>query len=233
MTNGQRSGGGEQDQAGHRAGPESRISPLETVVDQLYEVRRQQGRNAEIYDLVATVARDNIARPVFRCALARLALELGRLSEARQLYEELASNDFAVVPRDNEWLLAANYLVDVCRGVGDTVRAAVLYDLLSPSAGKIATDLAEGCAGSVERLLGVLAALLGRAEDAIRHLRSAVATNMTIGSPPWLAYAQLELTEVLLVRGEREEALELAVEALALADALGMAPLLERATLLV
>ena len=52
---------------------------------QLYEVRRQQGRHAEVYDLVATVARDNSARPVFRCALARLALELGRLSEARQL----------------------------------------------------------------------------------------------------------------------------------------------------
>jgi len=113
------------------------------------------------------------------------------------------------------------------------VRAAVLYDLLVPSAGKIASELAEGCAGSVERLLGVLAAMLGRDDDASRHLHAAVAVNTAIGSRPWLAEAQTEPTASLLARGEQGEALQLLADASATATTLGMAPLRERVAALV
>ncbi len=114
------------------------------------------------------------------------------------------------------------------RGVGDAVRASVLYDLLTPSADKIASDLAEGCAGSVERLLGVLAAMLGRDDDAIRHLRTAIAVNTAIGSRPWVAEAQVELAGLLLGLGEQDEALDLLTDAAATTAALGMVPLRER-----
>jgi DNA-binding SARP family transcriptional activator len=222
-----------QCEQGHEIGKRAEPDLAEsTYALQLYEIRRQQGRSAEIYDLVASVARDNHARPVFRCAQARLALELGRSSEARQLFEELASGDFDIIPRDNEWLLAAGYLADVCRSLGDTVRAAVLYDQLAPSAHKIVSDLAEGCAGSVERILGNLAAMLGRDALAIGHLRNAIAINRSIGTTPWLAEAQLDLAELLLASYEKHEARELLETASATAAELGMTPLLDRAAAL-
>ncbi len=199
---------------------------------QLYEVRRQRGRTADVYELVATTARDYPARPVFRSGLARVALELGRHSEARELFEELASNDFHSVPRDNEWLLAASYLTDVCVGLGDVVRAGTLYDLLEPSAVKVVNDVAEGCAGSVQRLLGMLAAMLGRKDQAVAHLRAAIERNTEIGTTPWVAEARVELAEVLLGLGEREEAEQLLDDAWATAAELGMVPLSRRIELL-
>lgn len=79
---------------------------------------------------------------------------------------------------------------------------------------------------------GALAVMLERDEDATRHLRAAVARNAAIGSTPWVATAQVELAELLLAQDEREEALERAAEALAATEALGMAPLRERAATL-
>jgi DNA-binding SARP family transcriptional activator len=195
---------------------------------QLYEVRRQQGRSADVNELVAQTARDYPGRPVFRCAHARLAFALGRHSEARELFEELASNDFAVVPRDNEWTLAAHYLTETCRALRDTVRAAALYDLLVPSADKIVSDVAEGCAGSVQRLLGILAGMLGREDDAVAHLRTAIERNTAVGARPWLAEAQVELAELLLGRGDAVEAELLLGDASAIAAKLSMVPLAAR-----
>jgi predicted ATPase len=171
---------------------------------QLYELRRHQGRASEAYELLASFAAKTPARPVFRCALARLSAELERRAEARQLFEELASNGFEVIPRDNEWMLALSYLVDVCRALGDTTRAPVLYDLLAPFADRTAADVPEGCAGSVARLLGILAVMLERDDAAVAHLEAAIATDVAAGTRPWAAHSQLELAELLDRRGEHE-----------------------------
>ena len=192
-----------------------------------YELRRLRGQDldCDLWELLQRVARDHRARPLFSCALARLAIDLGQIAEARRLFEELASHNFAAVPRDNEWLLAANFLTDVCRALGDAVRAASLYDELLPQAAKIISDVAEGCAGSVDRLLGILASMLGRNDKAIDHLRAAVATNARINAQPYLAIAQKELAELLIQQcGASDETARMLDEASAIADRLGMAP---------
>ena len=198
-----------------------------TYALQIYELRRLRGQalDGDMYELLQRVARDHRARPLFSCALARIALETGQTSEARRLFEELASHDFDTVPRDNEWLLAANYLADVCRGLADTVRAASLYDLLLPESGKVVSDVAEGCAGSVHRPLGILASMLARTDEATEHLRAAVATNARINAHPYLAIAKADLAKLLMQGNGSEEASKLLAEASEIAERLGMAPL--------
>ena len=195
---------------------------------QLYTLRREQDRADETYDLLARAASDVPARPVYRCALARLAVELGRNAEARRLFEELAANDFEVVPRDQEWLLAASVLTDVCKSLRDIPRAAVLYDAQLPYVGRVASDIYEGSAGAVGRALGILAAMLGRDSEAVAHLEAAIELNEQTGARPWAAYARVDLAEVLLDLGDAARASDLLEEARATATTLGMTALENR-----
>ncbi|HEX2303045.1 MAG TPA: BTAD domain-containing putative transcriptional regulator [Gaiella sp.] len=195
---------------------------------QLYELRREQGRSSEAYDLLARAATDVPARPVYRCALARLAAELERPAEARRLFEELAANEFELVPRDQEWLLAAALLTEVCKALGDIPRAAVLYDAQRSYSGRIASDIYEGSAGAVDRALGILAAMLGRDSEAVEHLEAAIDLNERTGSGPWAAYARVDLAELLLERGDDARARDLLEEARVTTEMLGMTALGKR-----
>jgi DNA-binding SARP family transcriptional activator/tetratricopeptide (TPR) repeat protein len=199
---------------------------------QLYELRREQDRSGEAYDLLARAATDVPARPVYRCALARLAVELERPAEARRLFEELAANEFEVVPRDQEWLLAAALLTEVCKALGDTPRAAVLYDAQRSYSGRIASDIYEGSAGAVDRALGILAAMLGRDSEAVAHLEAAIELNEQTGARPWAAYARVDLAEVLLDLADTARARDLLEEARATATTLGMTALQNRVAIL-
>jgi DNA-binding SARP family transcriptional activator len=195
---------------------------------QLYTLRREQDRAGEAYDLLARAANDVPARPVFRCARARLAIELERADEGRRLFEELAANEFEVVPRDQEWLLAASVLTDVCKSLNDLPRAAVLYDAQLPYSGRIASDIYEGSAGAVDRALGILAAMLGRDSEAVTHLEAAIELNERTGATPWAAHARVDLAEVLLGRGENTRASDLLEEAETAAGVLHMTALEKR-----
>ncbi|HET9288490.1 MAG TPA: BTAD domain-containing putative transcriptional regulator [Gaiella sp.] len=192
---------------------------------QLYELRREQGRPNEAHELLLRAAREVPARPVFRCALARLAIEIGRQAEGRRLFEELAPNDFEVVPRDQEWLLAASFLTDVCRALGDRPRAVALYDAQVPYTGRIAADVYEGSAGAVDRALGLLAAMLGRQDEAVARLDAAIELNEQTGAKPWAAYARVDLAQILVELGDEVRARTLRGEALATVRELGMTAL--------
>jgi len=195
---------------------------------QMYELRREQGRASETYDLLLRASRKVPARPLFRCALARLAAEIGRQAEARRLFEELAPNDFEIVPRDQEWLLAASFLTDVCKDLGDRPRAAVLYEEQLPYAGRLASDVYEGTGGAVDRALGILASMLSRDSEAVAHLEAAIEVNERTGAWPWVAHTQVDLAEMLLRLGDATRARHLLEEAATTANALGMTALEKR-----
>ena len=144
------------------------------------------------------------------------------------MLEELAPNRFGIVPRDNEWPLAAAFLVEACKALRDGTRAATLYDELSPLAERSSANPPEGTLGAIARSLGILAALVGREADAVAHLRRAIAIDTTTDAPPWVAYAQVELADVLSRIGEPAEAAALREEAAATAAALGMQRLAAR-----
>ena len=69
--------------------------------------------------------------------------------------------------------------------------AAALYEALLPYQGRLVVwGGANTVTGPVDYYLGRLAACLGRAEDAVRHLDEAIVRAERIGALPWLAAAR-------------------------------------------
>jgi class 3 adenylate cyclase len=201
---------------------------------QMFILRREQGGFGEA-DVAAAkgFAERYPAVPAWRCALAWLYTELGRESEARSEFEGLAGKGFADLPQDGNLPIAQGLLSEVCAFLGDPRRAAVLYELMLPSAGQaVVAGAVATCTGSASRYLGLLAATMSRWEDAARHFEDALEMNARMGARPYVAYAQQAYADMLLARdkpGDREKALELLAQALEAAQEMGMKALVEKA----
>jgi predicted ATPase len=198
---------------------------------QISRVRAEQGRLAEMIPVVEAIVN---ATPLsgWRARLVQLYAEFGREDDARREFELIAADDFAGIPQDNLWLLSLCWLADPCAVLRDVERADVLYRLLLPHAKRNVVVVNAAVNGSVERYLGQLAATLGRYEDAVRHFEAAIAFDRGLGARPLQARVQVDYARMLLERlapGDRERALRLANEALAIAHELGMKLVTERA----
>jgi hypothetical protein len=197
-----------------------------------YWLRKEQGRFDGLEAALRRTAEEFWWYPMFRCFLAELYAELDRRPDARAVFDELVGNDFeGLLPRDNEWLVGATVVADVCAYLGDDECARKLYEELLPVADQNVVGIAERASGSVARSLGVLATLLGSHGEAEQHFRAALAANERMGARPWVARTQHEYAQLLLARdgpGDRERARELLGEALETARALGMAALAVR-----
>ena len=103
--------------------------------------------------------------------------------------------------------------------MADEQAAPRLYEVLLPLA-PYGADTENGwiTLGSTSRLLGHLALLLGRADDATRHFEDALAFDTRLEAPLWQGYDRVGLARALHARGgreDREHAFALATEALA------------------
>jgi class 3 adenylate cyclase len=200
---------------------------------QITYLRWEQGRFQEAEVLELDLAEQTAAFVGSRALLARLYCETGREAEAQAEFELLAVSDFSDLPRDNNWLDVMTVLCEVGAFLGDTPRAATLYKLFLPYAGRNVVQAAWAvCRGSASRYLGLLAATIERWEDAARHFEDALEMNATMGARPWVAWTQHDYADMLLRRdemGDREKALELVTEALDAAQEMGMKRLVEKA----
>jgi len=88
------------------------------------------------------------------------------------------------------------------------------------------------CLGPVARVLGDVAALLGRDDDALKHLGEALDFSERIGARPYAARTQLSLGEVLARRGDARAAAEMLRRAQATARDCGMNDAVASATAL-
>jgi DNA-binding CsgD family transcriptional regulator len=181
-----------------------------------FVLRREQDRLAE---LEADLRRGITSHPGYRsqrCMLLTLLVDGDRLDEARGLFDQLAANDFAAFPKDNEWLFALTLLAETAVSLDDHPRAETLYEQLLPYAGLVALAASEVSVGPVDRPLGQLAAALGRRTDAVTHFEAAIAACKRMGTRPWLAHSQHAYAAMLAARGTREDrqrAIDLAVAA--------------------
>jgi predicted ATPase len=195
-------------------------------------LRREQGRFEGLEAAMKRAADEFWWYPMFRCFLAELYVDLDRRADARRLFDELVANDFeALLPRDNEWLVSASVVADVCAYLGDHDTARRLYDELLPVADLNIVGLAESARGSVSRSLGLLATLLGCHDEAEQHFEAAIAANDRMGARPWVARTQHEFAQMLLARdapGDRERARELLAAALETSRTIGMVTLAAR-----
>jgi tetratricopeptide (TPR) repeat protein len=214
---------------------ENALGPMEARVAhrlQLYELRRVQGRVAEMEDVIRRSVGEFPGYPMFRAVLASIHAEMGRVPQARVVLEDLAADGFAWLPFDNEWLFGMSFLPEVASFLGDAGRAQALHHLLAPYAHLNAFSPPELCRGSVARPAGLAAAGAGRWDEAERLLEEAVAAHDRMGARPWAAQSRQDLAEMLAARdgpGDRDRAADLLRAAVAEARALGMSVLVRRA----
>jgi DNA-binding SARP family transcriptional activator len=168
---------------------------------QLYVLRREQGRLDEIEELVRRSFDEYPTYPIWHCALAQTAADLGHFDHARDAFETLASDSFAKLPFDEEWLVSMGMLAETARALRDAERARVLYELLLPYGDRVAVSYPEVGTGVVLRYLGILAETMHRSDRAERHFEDAIAMCERIGARSWLAHARHDLAALLLAHG--------------------------------
>jgi hypothetical protein len=127
---------------------------------------------------------------VHRSVLAHALVYLDRPDEAAAYDDDLMGHDLADWHVDEQWFVSLSLLAETCALLGDADAGAVLYELLEPYADHNAVAVPELALDSTGRPLGLLAALLGRHDDAERHFADAVAMNERMGARVWLEHTR-------------------------------------------
>ena len=85
-------------------------------------LRREQDRLSELEDDLRRGLTSHPGYRSLRCMLLTVLVDGGRLDEARGLFDQLAANNFAAFPKDNEWLFALGLLAE------STGRSAISHE---------------------------------------------------------------------------------------------------------
>jgi class 3 adenylate cyclase len=198
---------------------------------QMFTIRREQGRLAEIAPLLKHFVDNNPDEAVWRPGLLVVATDLGYLDMARRNLDEIADTGFRL-PMDAKRSATLSYLAEACVALGDTRRAETLYRLLLPYRRvNITVGVATICCGAAARFLGMLASLMGDWQAAEEHFEVAIAMNTDLHAWPWLAHAEHDYAYMLRRCGRQSELARidrLLSDALATASRLGMIPLQTR-----
>jgi ATP/maltotriose-dependent transcriptional regulator MalT len=195
---------------------------------QMFGIRREQGRLAELAPIVRLLAGHDGAAGPWRPGLASVLAELGMEDEARGELERVRAEGLESF-RASLWLASLTYLTDACAALGDEATAALVYPELAPLEGaNVMIGHLVSCYGAADRYLGMLAATLGEWERADEHFERAAELNRRMGMATWLAHTLHQHALARLARGDRVAATALLREAAALAEERGLPALRAR-----
>ena len=136
---------------------------------QMFTIRREQGRLAEVAPLFRRFLDENPGDTVWRPGLAVIASDLGFDEAARKALADMASMG---LPADARRSLTLSYLAEVCARLGDAARAEWLYhELLPYRDNMILAPVATVCCGAAARYLGMLAGTMENWTASEEHSR--------------------------------------------------------------
>ena len=164
----------------------------------MFNIRREQGRLAEIEDAVRNFVELYPAIPSWRAGLAFLLAELGRLDEAREVFDGVGD-----LPRDANWLIGVTVLAEVCGALHDASRARGAVRAARALRG---AQRGRGARGDLQRLRLPAARDPRRRARAVgpggAPLRRRAGDAPAHGTRPWQArHARGAWGEMLLARG--------------------------------
>ena len=174
---------------------------LSLYAAQLGPIRWQQDRLDELVDLLEQIADDVPAVAVFGALRALAELAAGRDEEARNLLEEAARDDFALLPVDPVQLGSCVLWAELAARLGAQEPAQALLQRLDPWRDQVVLD-ALGTLGSVARGMGLTAAALGRGSEADAHFARALEMHEQIGARSLAARTKLDWGLALLTAGQ-------------------------------
>ena len=143
-------------------------------------------------------------------------------------YELLAADGFASLPRDNLWLPSLAFAAEACAHLGDRRGAHILRELLAPYSGQNVVTPGVAYIGPVDRYLALVAVTEGDDDAAADWFAAARRVAAATGARPTSARLALDQARALRDRDPARSA-ELAAEAVAEAEAVGLAALAEHA----
>src|SRR4051794_34892243 len=154
--------GGRPDEGGARARRSHDWSRLLTGRDasgvhgiQMFSIRREQGRLAELAPVVRILAGDSDRTGPWLPGLVSLLVELGMEAEARRELTRVVGDGLDAY-RVSIWLASLAYLADACTALGDDATAALVYPELEPFAGgNVMVGHLVASYGAADRYLGM------------------------------------------------------------------------------
>ena len=189
-----------------------RVAEAERLIAEFEDVGERTGdRNALLYGEIQrfVLAMLGLAEPppmpvdrehdrpadyAYRAGFSWYLARLDQADEARELLAWVASDDFARMADDMNRLAALAEMTQAMALLGDATWAAGVHERLAPYADRnIVNARGAGGYGSAALHVGLLAALLGRREEAAAHLAAAVERNAALGADIWVARARAAL----------------------------------------
>jgi DNA-binding CsgD family transcriptional regulator len=201
---------------------------------QMFSLRREQGRLAELAPVIRVLAGGGRERGSWRPGFASVLAELGMEEEARRELDRIAAGGLEPF-RESLWLASLTYLTDASTAIGHRAIAELVYpELAAHTATNVMIGHLVASYGSADRYLGMLAMTLGEWDLAEEHFERALALNEAMGARTWLAHTVYEYGRMLLARGgtSAERAPELLRRARELASSIGMTALGARIAML-
>ena len=126
----------------------------------------------------------------------------GHPDEAREHLAIVTADDYGALPFDANWPSAIAESAEASVLLGDAEPAAAAYERLLPYADVTVTaGRAVITYGSTQRLLGGLAAVLGRADEAIERHEAAIRFNEAAGFTVWAQHSRDALGHIRPRRG--------------------------------
>ena len=183
----------EAEEAGRRAG--DRNSELfRTLVRFGVQIQREAFDEADIAFVQDKIS-NSPAGIAYRGGHAWILAGRGDIEKARSELEAVMALPHAF---DTNWLSLQAECAETAVLVGDPTHAATLYLRLAPYAGRPATaGRAVTNYGAIDRHLGGLAAVLGRHDDAVRHVENAIRLNDALGCTVWRTHAERLLERIV------------------------------------
>jgi DNA-binding SARP family transcriptional activator/tetratricopeptide (TPR) repeat protein len=182
----------EAEQTGGRAGDRN-AELFATLIRFGIQIQRGAFEEADI-EFVRDKISNSPAGIAWRGGYAWILAGRGEIERARSELEAVMALPHAF---DTNWLSLQAECAETAVLVGHRTHAHTVYKRLAPYAGRPATaGRAVTNYGAIDRHLGSLAALLGRKEDAIRHLENAVRVNGALGCTVWRTHAELHLARI-------------------------------------
>jgi tetratricopeptide (TPR) repeat protein len=121
----------------------------------------------------------------------------GNLDEARRILDSVGLAGLQALPVDSEWLPATVQAARAVSWLGGHPLAAWLYAELLPHRMRWSVEgIGAYTHGSVERFLGLLASVLGRADDARRHFAAALEANAKAGAAGLVTLTEIDAATV-------------------------------------
>jgi tetratricopeptide (TPR) repeat protein len=186
---------------GSRAGDRNAVLFAEMLIaaEAMLRLRFDELDRALMEDKIA----NSPAGMAWRASYAWELAATGHPDTAREQLGILAADGFAALPFDANWPSAMSEMAEACVLLGDADPAAAVYERLLPYADvTLGAGRAVMTYGSTQRLLGGLAAVLGRVGEAVQRHEAAIRFNEAAGFTVWAGHGRRALDHIRTRRGE-------------------------------